>query len=202
MKNFLTFCVICLFVLLSVNIIYADDIDSMQVPNSSILIDQSLSAESNSEELNSKNLLSTSNSSEKNIFIPAGIEVFFNVRDVYSSKIITTSTKIPIFVANDVYYKNHLIFNKGAIGYMYPSYVNKAGKFGNNGKLNFESAYIQDVNGNEQLLSVNYNTQGRKVFYSGAGGILANSKNAEVGPGTLFSGKIVNAFQIRLKLND
>ena len=81
MKNFLTFCVICLFVLLSVNIIYADDIDSMQVPNSSILIDQSLPAESNSEELNSKNLLSTSNSSEKNIFIPAGIEVFFNVRD-------------------------------------------------------------------------------------------------------------------------
>lgn len=202
MKKLIALVVIYLCVLLSANKIFAEDITPIQVPNSSTLINQNLPLELNSQEQNSQSLLPTSKSVEKNIFIPAGIEVFFNVRDVYSSKTITTSTKIPIFVANDVYYKNNLIFNKGAIGYMYPSYVNKAGKFGNNGKLNFESAYTQDVNGNEQLLSVNYNTQGRKVFYSGAGGILANSKNAEVGPGTLFSGKIVNAFQIRLKLND
>lgn len=200
MKKIITLGVV--FVLLLANKVFADDIAPAQVSNSSATINQKLPSELNREELNSQNLLSTSELSVKKISIPAGIEVFFNVRDVYSSKTITTSTKIPIFVANDVYYKNNLIFNKGAVGYMYPSYVNKAGKFGNNGKLNFESAYIQDVNGNEQLLSVNYNTQGRKVFYSGAGGILANSKNAEVGPGTLFSGKIVNTFQIRLKLND
>lgn len=197
MKKIITLVVV--FVLLLANKVFANDIAPAQVINSSATINQKLPSELNMEELNSQNLLSTSELSVKKIFIPAGIEVFFNVREVYSSKTITTTTKIPIFVSNDVYYKNILIFNKGAVGYMYPSYVNKAGKFGNNGKLNFESAYIQDVNGNEQLLSVNYNTQGKKVFYSGAGGILANSKNAEVGPGTLFSGKIVNAFQIRLE---
>lgn len=202
MKKFLTLGVIYLCLLLSANKIFANDVTPIPVSNSSTLINQNLTSELNHENQNSQNSLSTSEVPDKTIFIPAGVEVFFNVNDVYSSKTVTTATKIPIFVANDVYYKNTLIFNKGATGYMYPSYVNKAGKFGNNGKLNFESAYIQDINGNEQLLSVNYNTQGKKVFYSGAGGILANSKNAEVGPGTLFSGTIVNAFQIRLKSNN
>lgn len=202
MKKILTLGVIYLCLLLSANRIFANDDIPIPVTNSSTLINQNLTSELNHENQNSQNSLSISEVHDKTIFIPAGVEVFFNVNDVYSSKTVTTATKIPIFVANDVYYKNTLIFNKGANGYMYPSYVNKAGKFGNNGKLNFESAYIQDINGNEQLLSVNYNTQGKKVFYSGAGGILANSKNAEVGPGTLFSGTIVNAFQIRLKSNN
>lgn len=202
MKKILTLGVIYLCLLLSANRIFANDDTPIPVTNSSRLINQNLTSELNHENQNSQNSLSISEVHDKTIFIPAGVEVFFNVNDVYSSKTVTTATKIPIFVANDVYYKNTLIFNKGANGYMYPSYVNKAGKFGNNGKLNFESAYIQDINGNEQLLSVNYNTQGKKVFYSGAGGILANSKNAEVGPGTLFSGTIVNAFQIRLKSNN
>ena len=57
----------------------------------------------------------------------------------------------------------------------------------------------------KNLSTANSVVSGIGTLTGGAGtitSILANSKNAEVGPGTLFSGKIVNAFQIRLKLND
>ena len=132
------------------------------------------------------------------VMVPANLQVPFNVKNVYSSKTLTTNTKIDIVVANDVWYENHLIFRRGNSGYMYPSYVNKAGKFGNNGKIHFESAYVKDVNGNEQLLDVESNIQCKKIIY-GSWGFLSNSQNAEIGPGTLFNGKIVNSFPFKLQ---
>ena len=129
----------------------------------------------------------------KPIMIPANIQVPFKVKNIYDSKTLTTNTKVDIIVASDVYYETYLIFRRGDSGYMYPSYVNKAGKFGNNGKIKFESAYITDLNGNEQLLNVNADIQGKKIIY-GSWGFLSNSQNAEIGPGILFYGKTVNAF--------
>ena len=132
----------------------------------------------------------------QSVMIPANLQVPFKVKNVYNSKTLTTNTRIDIVVASDVWYENHLIFRRGNSGYMYPSYVNKAGKFGNNGKIYFESAYITDVNGNEQLLNVEANIQGKKVIY-GSWGFLSNSQNAEIGPGTLFNGTTVNSFPLR-----
>ena len=141
---------------------------------------------------------------QSEIFVPSGLEVPVKFKESYSTQNITIETKIPIMTANDVYYKNTLIFPKGSSGYMYPTYVKKAKvAAGSFGKIKFESAYIKDVNGNEQLIIVNKEFKPPKYSF----GEIAFSwdfmskdrKNVVLSEGQLIIGKTVNEFPVNIK---
>ena len=141
---------------------------------------------------------------QSEIFVPSGLEVPVKFKESYSTQNITIETKIPIMIANDVYYKNTLIFPKGSSGYMYPTYVKKAKvAAGSFGKIKFESAYIKDVNGNEQLIIVNKEFKPPKYSF----GEIAFSwdfmskdrKNVVLSEGQLIIGKTVNEFPVNIQ---
>src|SRR5574344_1331935 len=127
------------------------------------------------------------------IVIPVGLNVPFKLTNSISSKTLSMNTKISIVVVNDVYYNDCIIFNEGTLGYMYPSYVCKARSFGKSGKINFESAYVKDANGKEQLLSVAQEIKGRKIVY-GSFSFFTKSEEAEIEKSTIIYGKTITSF--------
>lgn len=142
-------------------------------------------------------LLTNAKTIAETLIVPEGLNVPFTVDGTYSSKELQNDTKISAILVSDVFYNNNIIFRKGTRGYIYPSFVNKAGKFYNSGQISAESGYFADINGNEQVVSFHYETKGKKVIY-GAGGFLSSSKNAVIGPGVLITGKTVGAIQLYL----
>lgn len=191
LKTLLKPAFIIFIIILSMNVNYAEDDKQIDNKEHSIINYQTI------DELNNR----ASNKIKiktKTIMIPIGIDVPFYVDRVYTSDEITNSTKINAVIANDIYYDKYLIFKKGTIGYLYPSNVNKAGRFGNNGKIKIESAFFKDIDNNEQLISLQYETQGKKVVYDFSAGFFSKSKNAEIGPGNLMIGKTVNTFPIKI----
>ena len=141
---------------------------------------------------------------QSKIFVPSGLEVPVKFKETYSTQTITVETKIPITIANDVYYKNTLIFPKGSAGYMYPTYVKKAKvTAGSFGKIKFESAYIKDINGNEQLIVVNKEFKPQNYSF----GEIAFSwdfmskdrREVVLSEGQLMIGKTVNEFPVNIK---
>lgn len=134
----------------------------------------------------------------KEIYVPDGTRVPFTANETFTSKDINNNTKIPVTVAGDVYYDNYLIFKKGSQGYIYPSYVNKAGMFGKNGQINFENVYLYDTNSTQQILSSSYEYKGKKVIY-GTFGFFSKSAEASVGPGNLMYGKTIGTIKFDTK---
>lgn len=133
------------------------------------------------------------------IMIPVGVQVPIRVQGTYDSKTLTTNTRIPIIVASDVYHGNYLVFKKGTPGYMYPSFVQNAKRFGKNGKINIEYAYVEDISNNEQLINISSELKGKKVVWDTSAGFFSKSENISIGPGTIFYGKTTNPFPINLK---
>lgn len=141
---------------------------------------------------------------QSKIFVPSGLEVPIKFAESCSSQTITVETKIPIVIANDVYYKTKLIFAKGASGYMYPTLVKKAkASVGSFGKIKFESAYVKDINGNEQLIFINKEFKPRNYTF----GEIAFSwdfvpkerRKVVLSEGQLVIGKTVNEFPVNIK---
>lgn len=129
--------------------------------------------------------------------IPSGLRVPIRTQSVITSKDLTTETKVNVVVASDVYYNNMLIFKSGTVGYLYPSSANKAKRFGVNGEISISSAYVKDITGKEQLLSIDYSSKGKKRFYSAGAGVFAKSDNAVISPGEIIFGNTVSEIFIK-----
>lgn len=131
------------------------------------------------------------------IVVPSGLRVPIRTQSVITSKDLTTDTKVNVVVASDVYYNNMLIFKSGTVGYLYPSSANKAKRFGVNGEISISSAYVKDITGKEQLLSIDYSSKGKKRFYSAGAGVFAKSDNAVISPGEIIFGNTVSDIFIK-----
>ena len=136
---------------------------------------------------------------QTSIMVPNNLAVPFTIQGNYTSKTLTTNTRIPAAISNDVYYGNYLVFKRGTVGYLYPSYVNKAGRFGDQAKININSVTFRTIDGKEQVLSVDYAAQGRNVVYSASAGLFAKNKETELTPGTLLYGYTTTSFPLSVK---
>jgi len=133
------------------------------------------------------------------VSIPANLVVPFQIQGNYSSKNLTPNTRISAIVSNDVFYNNIIVFRKGTVGYLYPSYVNKAGRFGDQAKIDINSVTFQAIDGREQTLSVDYSAEGKNVVYGLSAGFFSKNKETELNSGMILYGKTINQFLLNIK---
>lgn len=142
------------------------------------------------------NNYSYGNNNTQIITVPANLTVPFQVQGNYNSKTLTQNTKITVIISNDVYYDNIVVFKRGTVGYLYPSYVNKAGRLGDQAQININSVVLRSVDGKEQTLAVEYSTNGKNVVWAPSAGFFSKNKEIELNSGTILYGKTINTFPL------
>lgn len=152
---------------------------------------------SNDNYFQQSKITSNTNSLPTSMTIPSGLRVPIRTQSVITSKKLTTTTRVNIIVASDVYYNNMLIFKAGTVGYLYPSSTNEAKRFGVNGEISISSAYVKDITGKEQLISIDYSSKGKKRFFSANAGVFTKSENAIISPGEIIFGTTVSEIFIK-----